>query len=118
MPSEATDLPSLTIDVVPLDAAVGVAVVGDIDACTADLLRLRLQDVVDTERPRSVVIDCAGVSFLDAAGISALIRAREYADRHGADMRLLNTGRLVTHILTLTGLIEALRVTPPPPPTR
>ncbi len=121
MPSKATDPLPLTIDVVPLDAAaVGVAIVGDVDACTADLLRIRLQDVVDAERPRSVVIDCAGVAFLDAAGITALIRAREHADRQRVDMRLLNTGRMVTRILTLAGLIEALQVTPtpPPPPTR
>lgn len=113
MPFETTDPPSLVIDIVHIDgAAVGVAVVGDVDACTADQLRIRLAEAVDVYRPQSVVVDCTGVAFLDAAGITALIRAREHAMQHGAEMRLLNTGCLVTRILTLAGLVEAFRVTP------
>ncbi len=112
-PIDATEPPPLTIDTVQIDAGVvGVVVHGDVDAGNADDLQLHIMEVIDRRRPDSVVIECTGMTFLDAAGITALIRAWEHADRRHTPMRMLNTSRLVTRILTLTGHMDKFHVTP------
>ena len=100
----AIDPPELTIDVVASGDVVRVVVTGDVDAATAGQLRSSLEQVVDTHRPKLVVLDCADMAFLDAAGITALIRAREHARWLDGEIRLLNPRRNVTRVLAMVGL--------------
>ncbi len=87
-------------------AVVCVTVAGEVDAFTADRLRAGLVEVVDAYGPRSVVVDVAGVEFLDAAGVTALLLVREHAQRRRAGMWLMNTGRQVHRVLSVVGLAE------------
>jgi anti-sigma B factor antagonist len=109
---EATDPPPLTVTVVPQGDVVGVVLSGYVDGATADQLRSSLTDVIETYRPRSILVDCTDLAFLDAAGISVLIGARQHAGRHHGEIRLLHTCRLVTRVLTLVGSHELFGVPP------
>ena len=106
---EATDPPPLTIDVTRVDAeVVGVTMAGDVDACAAERLRAAIAAAVDRHRPRAVVVDCSGVSFLDAAGVGALVRAHEHAAVRLVELRLVNPSRTVTRVLTVAGVAGVL----------
>lgn len=109
---DAVDPPLLTVDVVAHGEVVDVVVVGDVDADTADRLRVALAEAIDRYRPRWVVIDCAGLAFLGAAGVTALLRARADAGRHHGEIRLRNTRPAVARLLTLAGLEGVFGVTP------
>lgn len=50
-----------------------VTVRGDFDAANAGVLRNALADVVDPKGTRSVVVDLAGVTFIDSKGVRALV---------------------------------------------
>jgi anti-anti-sigma factor len=49
---------------------------GDLDAATADAFCQRLAEVAGGS-PRRLVIDLAGVGFLDSAGLRAFVRLRK-----------------------------------------
>jgi anti-anti-sigma factor len=87
---------------------VTVVVTGDIDMIAAPHLEATLGAAIRDHRPRSLDIDFGGVAFLDAAGLTALIRI--YTSAGQVDIRLLNAQPLVTRVLTVTGLLEFLRV--------
>jgi anti-anti-sigma factor len=53
-----------------------VAVLGEIDFFTAPALSVRLDEVIDIARPRRLIVDLAGVPFLDCAGARAVAGAR------------------------------------------
>jgi anti-sigma B factor antagonist len=110
---EATDPPPLTLDVTHVDAeVVGVTMAGDVDAGAAEQLRAFMVAAVDRHLPRSIVVDCSGVSFLDAAGVGALVRAHEHATARLVALRLVNPSRTVTRVLTVAGLAGVLGLEP------
>lgn len=87
-----------------------VAAAGEIDIATAAALRRRL--VVALDRHPAVAVDMSAVTFIDCAGLRALLAARHHADRHGRRLAVLNPSRPVRRLLTLTRLDRYLRTTP------
>jgi anti-sigma B factor antagonist len=81
-------------------------VAGEIDLSTADQLRTALQEALAAD-PK-VVVDMAGVTFFDAAGLRVVLQLA--ASRDGAGpLELLNAPR-VARILELVGLSESTSI--------
>lgn len=82
------------------------AVAGDIDIATAPHLEMTLHEAIGAHRPQSLIIDIGAVPFLDAAGMTALIRTYRFADQ--VDITLTNARPLVIRVLTIAGLRQFL----------
>ncbi|WP_051684273.1 STAS domain-containing protein [Blastococcus sp. URHD0036] len=86
-----------------------VAVAGEVDCSTAP----RLTACLDSElasAPAELVIDLTEVSFLDSAGLHALVTAHAHAGRIGVPMRVLVATRAVLRPIQVTGLEDLLGV--------
>ena len=90
----------------PSPAAAWVAVSGEVDLATAEVLRDSLLGVLRDEAPTMLGVDLAGVTFLDCAGISALVAVRNAAARTGRQMRVTHAQPIVRRVLDLTGLLD------------
>lgn len=97
-PSIDASRPSLRI--------VRVAVVGEIDLSTSDLLRVRLLDALSAPHPHRIEVDLAEVTFLDCSGVTVLVTLRHAAARAGCRLRITNPQPIVRRVLDLTGLLE------------
>jgi anti-sigma B factor antagonist len=64
-----------------------VAVTGDLDIETGPVLTARLGRLIDVG-PASIVLDLAGLEFLDASGITALVVAARMAREYQGRLRL------------------------------
>jgi anti-anti-sigma factor len=96
--------PLLTAGVVRTrDETVAVAVRGEIDLQTADDLRFRLLDLAQSGY-RVLVVDFAGVSFCDAAGLGALVAAYNRVRAGGGEVRLSRVRPAQRRLLRVTGL--------------
>lgn len=84
------------------DDAATVTVRGEIDAGTADAFYERLAGVVGGS-PRRLVIDLAGVDFLDSAGLHAFVRLRKALPAHCAII-LRSPQPRTRQVFELTGL--------------
>jgi anti-anti-sigma factor len=71
----ADQAPALTVCDRWDDGAATVTVRGEIDAATSGVFLERLSEVV-RGNPRRLVIDMAGVGFMDSAGLQAFMRVR------------------------------------------
>ncbi|WP_431898802.1 STAS domain-containing protein [Nonomuraea sp. bgisy101] len=65
---------------------------GEVDIATAEQLERLLVDVLSRSRP-DVVLDLREVTFLDAGGLTALIRADDRARRLGGRSSRTRTSR-------------------------
>jgi anti-anti-sigma factor len=92
----------------PSPGTVRVAVTGEVDIATATVLRDRLLGVLDGQRPSVLEIDLAGVTFLDCAGLGALVAARNAAVRSGRQMWVTHPHPFVRRVLAVTGLLTLL----------
>ena len=92
-----------------LDATTSVlAVAGEIDLAVAQDLRDATATALRGRGLRRLVIDFAGVTFLDCSGISVLLAATNTAHAQDVDAVLINCSPLVLRILEITGVTAAL----------
>ena len=81
-----------------------VAVTGEIDMDTAAQLQATLMATIEAQPPRTLTIDLAGVSLLDAAGMTALIQTHQHARRQHIAISLINAQPLVRRSIQIAGL--------------
>lgn len=86
-----------------IDSDARIVVRGDVDMATAPQLREAIEAVAGSGRQR-VVVNLAGVSFMDSSGIAALCLAKQTLDERSAVLALASLSRPVQAILELAGV--------------
>lgn len=82
--------------------------VGRLDLLSAAETKARLSETAAGGN-RRIVIDLAGVSFIDSTGLGALIGALKAARQHGGDLRLARPTDQAKMLLSLTALDRVMR---------
>jgi len=80
---------------------------GDVDAYTAPGLRAQLHEATAGEAGL-VVVDLAEITFIDSAGLGALVGAHRRMRETGGRLRIVRPPPLVARAFELTGLDEVL----------
>lgn len=75
---------------------------GELDANNADRLRGAVDELFAVGDP-TVVLDLAGISFIDSSGLSVLIAAYKQANELGGSLTLRSPSAAVTRLLDVTG---------------
>ncbi|MGH9291387.1 MAG: STAS domain-containing protein [Acidimicrobiales bacterium] len=92
------------------DSPVPVLVVrGEIDVSTAPELRDRLLRTAH-DGHSTVVVDLSEVTFLDSTALGVLVSGLKRFRAAGGDLRLVVTGRSVSKVLEITGLVEVFPI--------
>jgi anti-sigma B factor antagonist len=89
--------------------AATVAVAGEIDASTVH----RLESALDGLGAHPV-IRCTGCSFIDSAGVTALLRLRRRVMEIGGTVTLADPSPAVRRVLEVAGLVDVFRVVDAP----
>jgi anti-sigma B factor antagonist len=84
-----------------------VTVTGEIDVRTGETVHDTLMRAIHRYGPH-LMLDLSCVTFLDCAGLSALIRARRYAENNDGSFRVVAASYHVGKIAELTGLQDLL----------
>ena len=81
---------------------------GRLNMTTASLLRQSVAAEVEGGSAR-VVLDLAGVAFVDSSGLGAIVGGLKSARQAGGDLRIAAAGEQVRTVLELTNLDRVLR---------
>lgn len=103
----------VALDVRRSDGSVCVVATGEIDSSSAPEFRRILETLLDEPELSEIVVDLAGVSFLDSAGLCVLAAAHRRIKGRGVRLRVLASSRAVIRPLQITGLWELLQVEQP-----
>lgn len=79
-----------------------VAFAGEVDACNSDHLLDTVGRVLDTCQER-LIIDLTAVTFADASGACALLRARQQANARSIRLDIVCSDRIPRRLLTVAG---------------
>ncbi|MBB6379705.1 anti-sigma B factor antagonist [Pseudonocardia eucalypti] len=112
-PSGEQQLLTVAVRTVPSPDSRGEAVVatvrGEVDMWTAPRLQAALDRVLRRAAGRRVVVDLLGVTFLDSAGLAALVAATRHAEqRHGPLRIVVDHNRPVVRPIQITDLHDVL----------
>lgn len=89
-----------------------VHVVGEVDMATADTLADRIRDALAGSGGAALVVDLAGVSFLDSTGIRVLVEAHRGAGEAGVALLVRRPREPVERVLRVTGVATILGLPP------
>jgi anti-sigma B factor antagonist len=100
------------LDVTAADSGVVVcSVVGELDVASAPKLRQALvQAVADADGPPRIVIDLAGVDFLDSTGLGVLLGGLKRTLAKGGALGLCRAEPQVRKVFEITRVIEILPI--------
>jgi len=90
------------------DGQVIVALRGVLDVADAVSVAAALTAVA--ARQRDIIIDLAGLEFIDSSGVAALVRGRRQARYAGGELLLAAPQQQVLRVLTLTRLLDVFPV--------
>lgn len=102
---------ALKMSVLEDDTAVTVAVAGELDIAGRSLLIAGLRAVLGDD-PGHLVIDVRGLTFVDAAGLGALVAVRLRADRQATVLHLAGVPPHMLRVMDLTRTRGHFRTTP------
>lgn len=83
----------------------GIALVGELDVATSDLLDTRLAAI---DASRTVELDLAGISFLDSSALRVLIAHHQRLGDGGGRLTLHRVPAEVRRVLEIAGLVDRL----------
>lgn len=87
------------VAMVSIEGELDLASAGELESCLAEL----------TGSPvTGLVVDLTGVTFIDSAGINALLKGRRLAEAGGRAYRVCNASGLVREVLDVTGVWQHL----------
>jgi len=105
---EGVPLISVDLSTRECDGQVIVALRGVLDVADAVSVAAALTAVA--ARQRDIVVDLAGLEFIDSSGVAALVRGRRQARYAGGELLLAAPQQQVLRVLTLTRLIDVFPV--------
>ena len=88
-------------------AGVVLALHGDLDVAAAPQLE-KLLEAIRAERHQRVMVELSGLSFVDSAGVSVLIKAKKEADEDGSQFLLRRPTAQVHRVFALVGMVDWL----------
>jgi anti-sigma B factor antagonist len=104
--------PGLTVESREDGNACVLALTGELSLADASALERRLEQVLTTNAT-TIVVDLAGVEFIDSTGLSVLVRAQQQATERGIELGVANPNAQAARLLSLTGLAERLTLPDP-----
>ena len=82
---------------------------GELDVVSAPDLERKLSEVLEQPHAR-VMLDLNGLRFVDSAGVSVLIRAKQRAQANGRTLVLRRPTEQLERVFALVGLAEWLEI--------
>lgn len=90
--------------------AVVVGVVGELDCATGPTLEDRLEDLIENQGNRTLVIDLTDMTFVDSSGLSVLVGAYRRLRQRGGDLSLRHPSASTRKVFGITGLDKVLPI--------
>lgn len=79
---------------------------GEVDLSNSAELRAALYEVIDRAIGQPVVVDLAGLEFIDSSGLGVLVAALKHARQGEGDVLIRNLGPPARRVFEITGLVD------------
>jgi anti-sigma B factor antagonist len=100
--------PQLSVESTFVPARVVVTVRGELDVATVPQLRASLAELIDERALVWLIVDVRGLTFIDSAGVHALVEVSKTLRRRGGELALSGVTTGAFKVLDVCGLANVL----------
>ena len=83
---------------------------GDIDHHSAAALCKKLEEIIEDASPEKVVLDLAGLAFMDSSALAVLMRLKRLMDETGGQAALCNVPAQAEKVLRTAGMTRLIPI--------
>lgn len=105
-------LPNFRIETIQTGSALTIAVTGELDGASCAELLERFEALAGAPGTREIVLDLGGVSFIDSAGMRAIVLVERGSTERGLALTISPPPTEITELLEMTGITERIAVSP------
>lgn len=98
----------MTVELISGDRHLTAVLVGELDHHTAAAARELIDARLERLTPPLLIIDMAGISFMDSSGIGLILGRKRTAESYGGSVRIKNPSRPAEKVIRLAGLQEMI----------
>ncbi|BBH70782.1 hypothetical protein ACTI_74670 [Actinoplanes sp. OR16] len=95
------------------DGSIHVTLAGELDREECELLEAHIADLVKQHAPAPILLDATRLTFLDSAGIRALVSCLDLSEQAGSPLSMPEVSPIVFQVLRVTELLSVFGVTGP-----
>ena len=88
-----------------------IRMTGELDHHAARNAMRTIRDWIEQSLPRNMILDFAGLTFMDSSGIAVVIRAKRHMETLNGTLRVINIPRQAARVLETAGLDRYLDLT-------
>lgn len=86
-----------------------VNLIGELDHHNAEEVRVKIDDRIDRDEIKKVILNFERVSFMDSSGIGAVIGRLRKVNSKGGTLCVTNIGSGVNRVFEISGLYKIVR---------
>ncbi|MGL4774100.1 MAG: anti-sigma F factor antagonist [Clostridium sp.] len=86
-----------------------VNLMGELDHHSAEEVRVRIDDRIQREEVKKVILDFKGVTFMDSSGIGVVVGRYKKINAKGGALCITNINRSVNKVFELSGLFKVIK---------
>lgn len=105
-------LPNFRIEAEPAGSGITMYLAGELDSATSAELIERFEALIADELSGEVVVDLSALTFIDSAGLRAIIVIERIAGERGLDLVMRAPAGPVADLIQLTGIGEHVTLAP------
>lgn len=105
-------LPNFRIEATQTGSALTITVTGELDSATGAEVLERFEALAAAPDARELVLDLAGVSFIDSAGMRAIVLVERASTDRGLALTISPPPAEVTEQLQVTGITDRIALSP------
>lgn len=91
-------------EIIKEESRITVRLCGEIDHHNAKDLREYIDKVIELRKPKEIVLDFSGVSFMDSSGIGLIMGRFRVVRENGGILSVRHSGGSIGRMLSLAGL--------------
>lgn len=85
-----------------------VELVGELDHHYADSVRTKIDDRIDRDNIRKVILDFNGISFMDSSGIGVVVGRYKKIQSKDGNLCIVNIRDNINRVFELSGLFKVI----------
>ncbi|MGL5149587.1 MAG: anti-sigma F factor antagonist [Clostridium sp.] len=86
-----------------------VSLIGELDHHSAEEVRVRVDDRIQREEVKKVILDFSGVTFMDSSGIGVVVGRYKKINAKGGTLCVADINKSVKRVFELAGLLKIIK---------
>ncbi|MDR0121957.1 anti-sigma F factor antagonist [Bacillus pumilus] len=103
---------SLDIDFQVKESVLCIRLTGELDHHSAETLRQKVTNYLETEDIRHIVLNLADLTFMDSSGLGVILGRYKEIKQLGGEMVVCSISPAVNRLFDMSGLFKIIRMEP------